>query len=75
MKVSIRRLGLAVTALVALAAPAYAHPFHGFAVSGPLHALLHALDAAGYLMVALGLVVVTAITIKASLVRSNGPRP
>ena len=74
MNVSIHRVGMAVTALATLAAPAYAHPFHGFTVNGPLHALLHALDAAGYLMVALGLVVVTVATVKMSLIQRNGPR-
>lgn len=67
-----RSLGLMAVATAALTAPAYAHPSHGFRVSGSLHSLLHSLDAAGYLLVALALVVVTALTIKASLRRSGG---
>ena len=70
MKPGLRSLGLTTLAMVSLTVPALAHPSHGFEISGPLHSLLHALDAGGYVVAGLTLLAATALTI-----RRSRPRP
>jgi hypothetical protein len=65
--VMLRGIGLSVTALLGVAAPALAHPFHGgLPTSGPIHAMLHAMDAGGYLVAALIFVLSAAVVIKSA---------
>lgn len=73
MKAGPRSLGLAAAAAASLTVPAYAHPFHGFHVSGSLHSLLHALDTAGFVLAGLTLLVVTVVTIRKSRTRTYDP--
>jgi hypothetical protein len=74
MKSGLRSLALTTVTMMLATAPAYAHPGHGFHVSGALHSLAHALDAAGFLFLGLTLVIVTGVTIKTSLRRSGDRR-
>ena len=71
MKPGLRSLGLTTLAMVSLTVPVLAHPFHGFEISGPLHSLLHALDAGGYVVAGITILVITALVIRRSHPRAG----